>query len=353
MVLPAACQAYEVWIGTLGWQQRMHDHPNEWKRTAAMVEGLNVNWGPGVTDAGRLKPESRARVIAMLEIAKENASQVLPHRKGTIDDASEWRRPFDLANSMGYRLKHLYTYNGGKGRTWSAAEHGLLRSWLDRNGHGEVAIAFNARSGHGQLERPVIQGGGIECDLASWGENKGSRHELLRWMTDPSNPAMRGEKSIIHCHLNRGHASDPQDLVGVWAAARLMVRDVGRDVMNTPELREVFRSDKLVFAFFGGNWTSSGITLLPETKDENTYAESYTGLLLSLLEQRDRFEGRSGDFPSDDWCASFERNSGRFNAAGSHAGGGKGPEPSVATPPSKPEADDQAGPDSRALRMRE
>lgn len=99
-----------------------------------------------------------------------------------------------------------------------------------------------------------------------------------------------------------------------------MVRDIGRDVMNTPELKEAFRSDKIVFAFFGGNWTTPGISLLPETLDENTYAESYTGLLLSLLEQRDLFEGRSGDFPSDKQCNSFERDSGKLKASGSKSG---------------------------------
>jgi hypothetical protein len=179
----------------------------------------------------------------------------------------------------------------------------------------DVKIAFNARAGHRQLERPVIQGGGIECDLQSWKEDKGGRHELLRWMADPSNPAMRGEKTIIHCHLNFGHASDPKDLVDVWAAARMMVRDIGRDVMNTPELKDAFRSDRIVFAFFGGNWTTPEISLLPETLDENTYAESYTGLLLSLLEQRDLFEGRWGDFPSNEQCGSFKRDSVRSGAS--------------------------------------
>ena len=306
---PMNCQAYEVWMGTLGWQQKMHDHPEDWARTAALVEGLNVNWGRGMPDPGRLKPDFRDEVIAKFSKAKMKSSQVVPHGAGGITAQSEWQRAFDRADSMGYKLEHLYTYNGGKGKTWSEGEHELLRAWLDRNGHEGVKIAFNARAGHGQLERSVIQGGGIECDLQSWKDDKGGRHELLRWMADPSNPAMRGEKTIIHCHLNFGHPGNPKDLVDVWAAARMMVRDIGRDVMNTPELKDAFRSDNMVFAFFGGNWTTPEISLLPETLDETTYAESYTGLLLSLLEQRDLFEGRSGDFPSDDLCGSFKRDS--------------------------------------------
>ena len=302
-------------MGTLGWQQKMRDHPEEWARTAALVEGLNVNWSRGQTDPDRLKPDSRDEVIAMLSKAKMNASQVVPHGAGPITNESDWQRVFDRADSMGYKLVHLYTYNGGKGKTWSDGDHKQLRNWLDHNGHTDVKIAFNARAGHGQLERPVIQGGGIECDLQSWKDDKGGRHELLRWMADPNNAAMRGERTIIHCHLNFGHAGDPKDLVDVWAAARLMVRDIGRDVMNTPELKEAFRSDKVVFAFFGGNWTTPEIRLLPELSDENTYAESYTGLLLSLLEQRDLFEGRLGHFPSDEQCRSFERDSAGLRAA--------------------------------------
>jgi hypothetical protein len=312
------CQAYEVWMGTLGWQQKMHDRPEDWDRTAALVEGLNVNWARGQPDPDRLNRNLRDEVIAKFSKAKLNASQVLPHGNGAITDKNDWQRVFNLSDRMGYKLDHLYTYNGGKGNTWSEAEHKLLRAWLDRNAHKNVKIAFNARSGHGQLERPVIQGGGIECDLQSWKNDKGGRHDLLRWMADPNNPAMLGEKIIIHCHLNFGRPNDPKDLVDVWAAARMMVRDIGRDVMNTPELKDVFRSDKIVFAFFGGNWTTPEISLLPETKDENTYAESYTGLLLSLLEQRDLFEGRSGDFPSDDLCRSFKRDSAGLEAAESN-----------------------------------
>lgn len=333
-------------MGTLGWQQRMHDFPEQWARTAPLVEGLNINWGRGLPDPDRLKPDLRDAVIARFSKAKMNASQVVPHGDGPIRDDSEWQRAFDRADSMGYKLEHLYTYNGGRGKTWSGRDHALLRAWLDRNGHKDVKIAFNARSGHGQLERPVIQGGGIECDLQSWKDNKGGRHELLRWMADPNNPAMRGEKAIIHCHLNFGHASDPKDLADVWAAARMMVRDIGRDVMNTPELKEAFRSDKIVFAFFGGNWTTPEITLLPETTDENTYAESYTGLLLSLLEQRDLFEGRLGDFPSNEQCGSLKRDSVRLKASELRMSEQGGADQPAAAPKSKPEGIEKPKPES-------
>lgn len=342
------CQAYEVWMGTLGWQQKMHEHPADWNRTAALVEGLNVNWARGQEDPDRLKPEFRDKVIALFSKAKLNASQVVPHGNEPVTDGTDWQRAFDRADSMGYELKHLYTYNGGKGKTWSEDEHQILRSWLDRNGHEEVKIAFNARTGHGQLERPAIQGGGIECDLQSWKDNKGGRHELLRWMASPSNPAMRGEKTIIHCHLNFGHASDPKDLVDVWAAARMMVRDIGRDVMNTPDLKEAFRSDRIVFALFGGNWTTPQITLLPEISDENTYAESYTGLLLSLLEQRDLFEGRLGEFPRDDQCGSFKRDSTRSKASELRMSEIGGPDQPANAPESKLEGTEKPKPESDA-----
>ncbi len=333
-------------MGTLGWQQRMHDHPEDWIRTAALVEGLNVNWARGQADPGRLKPDFRDEVIGMFSKAKLNASQVVPYGNEPITQKSEWKQPFDRAESMGYKLEHLYTYNGGKGKTWSEDDHKILRAWLDQNGQKMVKIAFNARAGHGQLERSVIQGGGIECDLQSWKDNKGERHELLRWMANPSNPATRGEKTIIHCHLNFGHASDPKDLVDVWAAARLMVRDIGRDVMNTPELKEAFRSDKVVFNFFGGNWTTPEISLLPELSDDNTYAESYTGLLLSLLEQRDLFEGRSGEFPSDDQCKSFKRDAARLKASELKKGEKSGTDQPATAPKSKPEGTEKPKPES-------
>jgi hypothetical protein len=345
------CHAYEVWIGTLGWQQRMHEHPEDWARTAALVEGLNVNWGRGQKDPDRLNPVSRKDVISRFSKAKMNASQVLPHGIEPITNESDWQRAFDRADSMGYKLEHLYTYNGGKGKVWSESDHKLLRAWLDRKGHENVKIAFNVRAGHGQLERPVIQGGGIECDLQSWKDNKGGRHELLRWMANPNNPAMRGEKTIIHCHLNFGHASDPKDLVDVWAAARLMVRDIGRDVMNTPELKEAFRSDNFVFAFFGGNWTTPEIALIPETSAEDTYAETYTGLLLSLLEQRDLFEGHSGEFPSDDLCRSFKRDPAGLRAPELNRGKGGADDPAT-SPELTPEGKEESKPDFR-IKLRE
>lgn len=267
-------RAYEVWMGTLGWQQGMHDHPEQWFRTAELVEGLNVNWAPGLKGGDRLKKELRKEVVAKFTKAKNHAYQVVPHGNGPVTDGKEWERSFGRADDCGYKLEYLYTYSSGPGKSWKEAEHETLRKWLDQNDHADTRIAFNGRSGTCPLERPVVKGNGIECDLRSWKENKGERHELLRWMADPDNAATQGEKIIIHCHLNFGHGSNVSDLVDAWAGARLMVRDVGRDVMNTEALKQVFRSDRLVFAFFGANWATPEISMLPETKDEDTYAES-------------------------------------------------------------------------------
>jgi len=307
IVVPSHASGYEVWMGTLGWQQGMHETPEQWANTAALVEGLNVNWARGQDDPNRLNRDDRAEVIAMFTKAKLHASQVVPHGDGPITAQSDWQRSFDLAQAYGYTLEYLYTYSSGPGKSWKPQEHETLRAWLDANDHADVKIAFNARSGHDVLERPVIDGNGIECDLTSWKENKGNRHELLRWMADPNNPATQGEKIVIHCHLNFGKVTNREDLVDVWAAARMMVRDIGRDVMNTPELKEVFASDRLVFAFFGGDWSTPEISLLPETLNDTTYAESYTGLLLSLIEQRPMFEAETGAFPTDEQCHSFAR----------------------------------------------
>ncbi|MGQ9505368.1 MAG: hypothetical protein ACUVQR_10715 [Thermogutta sp.] len=304
---PLPVVSYEVWIGTLGWQQDMVTRPDEWARTAELVEGLNVNWARGQKDDNRLDSSRRGEVIARLTKARNHAYQVLPHGAGPITAEKDWQGIFDRASQYGYTLEYLLTYSSGPGKIWKPAEHELLRKWLDQHGHSNTKIAFIARSGHGTLERSVVQGNAIECDLTSWKENKGGRHELLRWMADPSNPATKGEKIFIHCHLNYGQANNEADLVDVWAGARLMVRDIGRDVLNTEELRKVFQSDRLVFCFFGGNWTTRHIALLPELVDERTYAQSYTGLLLSLIEQRDLFEGRFGSFPSDAQCRSTDR----------------------------------------------
>lgn len=302
-----SARGYEVWMGTLGWQQGMQDHPEQWTRTAKSVEGLNVNWAPGQKGGERLNKKFRKDVVARLAKAKNHAYQVIPHGGGPVTADSDWERTFSRAESYGYTLEYLYTYSAGRGKSWKDKDHEILREWLDGHDHKDVKIAFNGRSGQGVLERPVVGGNGIECDLTSWKENKGGRHELVRWMADPMNAATQGEKIIIHCHLNYGHASNQSDLDDVWEGARRMVRDFGRDVMNTEELKEVFRSDRLVFAFFGGNWATPEISMLPEAKDDATYAESYTGLLLSLIEQREMFEAESGEFPDDGQCKSFAR----------------------------------------------
>lgn len=307
LYVPMHSHGYEVWMGTLGWEKAMKTSPEQWTGTAAAVDGLNVNWAPGKNSPNRLRPADRKAVIGRFTKAKDHAYQVLPHGTGAKTEGKEWQRSFGRAAEYGYKLEYLYTYSAGPGKNWKTEEHEILRRWLDHNGHADVKIAFNGRSDHSVLERPTVQGNGIECDLTSWKENKGGRHELLRWMADPKNAATKSEKIIIHCHLNFGKSSNQADLVDAWAGARLMVRDIGRDVLNTEALREVLRSDRLVFAFFGTTWDTAEISLLPETKDRNTYAESYTGLLLSLVEQRDLFEGRSGSFPSDEQCKSFVR----------------------------------------------
>ncbi len=307
LYLPLHSYGYEIWMGTLGWEKEMVTSPEAWAGTAAAVDGLNVNWAPGKNNPNRLSLADRKAVIERFTRAKNHAYQVVPHGDTRKTDESEWERTFSRAKEFGYKLDYLYTYSSGPQKNWKPEEHDILRKWLDNNGHAEVKIAFNGRSGRGVLERPTVQGNGIECDLTSWKENKGERHELLQWMADPQNAATKGEKIVIHCHLNFGKSSTQADLVDAWAGARLMIRDISRDIFNTKALQEVFRSDRLVFAFFGENWRTPEITLLPETKDTITYAESYTGLLLSLVEQRALFEGRTGTFPTDEQCKSFTR----------------------------------------------
>src|SRR4030042_1217395 len=105
----------------------MYDNPGEWARTAALVDGLNVNWAPGLKDNNRLNKTFRDAVIARFTKAQRHAYQVVPHGNGPVTPDNDWRGIFSRADAYGYNLEYLYTYSSGPGKNWQANEHELLR----------------------------------------------------------------------------------------------------------------------------------------------------------------------------------------------------------------------------------
>jgi hypothetical protein len=229
-----------------------------------------------------------------------------PASSSPVTTNSDFSGPFNTASNYGYTIESIYTYNAGTGQTWKEDEHLILRDWLDTHGHADVKVAFNARAGTSQLTRPVIEAQGIECDLTSFNDNKGGRFETLQWMA--TNSATAGEQFGLHCHCNFAQGVVEPDGVGRWVWARRTVRNVARDILNTPAMLAEFRTNRMTFAFFAADFSDpTEMLLLPETQDGGTYGETYTGLLLSIIEQRAWFEGLLGGFPTDADCENFAR----------------------------------------------
>jgi len=295
--LGTECRAYEIWAGTQNFVQEMVTNPGGWDLTAQKMAGLNCNWA--TVD---LNADDRDEVIDMFATAGNHAYQVQNHPHGPITTNNEWSTAFDRADMWHYHLDYLYIYSSGGDQVYTEPEVQIMRNWLDNNGHADCKIAYNGRNigNTEELGWPLIKGAGIENDPARWLEEGDTRAELLQWIANPTNAATAGEMCVLHTKL-RG-LNDETNAVTVYNDCRKWVRYINRDVLTN---RASFvQSNKFVFTIFG----KTGVPSMPETTNGDTqYVKTAFGLWLSLAEQKSKFSGLLGAWPTDAECESVNR----------------------------------------------
>ncbi len=294
--LSTDCRAYEIWAGTQNFTPDMVSNPAGWSLTARKMKGMNINWA-----IVALGPNDRAAVSDMFRTANNHAYQVQNHPVGPIPANAEWSTAFDRATAWNYNLDYLYIYSSGGDQRYIESEVQIMRNWLDNNGHADVKIAFNGRNigSTEELGWPLIEGSGIENDPSRWLSSGDTRAQLLQWIANPGNAATAGERCVLHTKL-RG-LNDQEDIT-VWTDVRKFTRYINQVVLGN---RPAFvQSNQFAFTFFG---KTGALEFMPETTSATQYARTTTGLWLSLQEQKAKFSGLSGAYPTDAECDSTAR----------------------------------------------
>jgi hypothetical protein len=273
---------------------------DQWDLTAAGIMGLNTNLGDGQRPREeRNTDETWQANIAAFVHGKDNGMTPFPRTKYEFPDMPEGMTRstleekmtsfFKEANAYGYNIGSFMLYNNavsGASASYSEEDIQNVRDWLDENGHADVELFFNLRAyknaALGRAKNPNIAGVVLEAAPALWYSNKGNRQTLLNWLANEE-PLVADKKIIFQIPV---HAI-PSEL-SIYQETRRLVRWFSSDEMlgNTDFIR---RDDVVIMPVV----YSPTLPFYPEmSADGNTYADTQTGIALSLIEQKDLFEGR-------------------------------------------------------------
>jgi hypothetical protein len=281
-------------------------YTNTWTNTAAQVMGLNINLAPcklapSPTTAQWQTIFNQFQHIdgSFAPIARSNFGPTGPHPTTTITNIIDQK--FANAATYGYALGNLMFYNNAVNGTnygWTTNEVQQMRDYLDSLGHTNVGLLYDDRSFSAGEQawdnNPLVTGILLECGAGGWFANAGNRTNLLRWLWTNSATA---NKQII---FQIPDYSSTDGTTNKYMADRLLLQWLGTQIMDF----DFMRSSRVVFmpVTYGSAW------FYPETASPNCYTNTMTSLVLSLIEQKDLFEGR-GRIPTVADAFSFYRNS--------------------------------------------
>jgi len=291
---PLKAHAYQVWTSTCKTPKIVLTYPEQWSVVAAGVQGLNVNFAPGSVE----KPsgDQWKQILARYTSAHTNTYQPWAHPDEPYTDLLAGRfmaKILKRAADWGYSVNYIMLYDKGNENEagkkhiskWTATEVQQFRAWLDQHGDARIKLIYNARSFNSRklLENPAIAAGLNEGSTEYWKSNKAGRQDLLKWFT--TNPLTRNKEFFFQITVHHDFDKD------AYAATRLMVRSVSADILKTTNW---IRTDKAIFLPMTYEDYPARFPFLPETTPAgDAYGGSMSGLLCSLVEQRDLFEGRS------------------------------------------------------------
>ncbi|WP_139959658.1 hypothetical protein [Flavicella sediminum] len=300
---------YKVWLGTTCTPKNAILKPETWSRTAKLVEGLNVNNTPVLPAAGTpsegeesLSTAQFNQLIQSFDLGNKNGfipiprtffkSAAFPERADLIPFLENKFRDIDAA---GYSINGIMFFDnfigssseasGGVAYVWTEEEALTMRTWLDAN-RPNVKLYYNARNfslkDRNWCENPLVDNVVIEAKPTLWYENKGSRQDLLKWLwTNPKTIHKRVIFQVPVHPLSENPYGDPNSFQQI----REWVRWLGADLMGI----EFLRSSRVVLMPVTYN---PAFTFYPETSNNGAnYSNTMTGIALSLIEQKNLFQG--------------------------------------------------------------
>lgn len=303
---------YEVWMGTHLSTKTMAETPSAWANTAAKLEGININRAPHDTD-----PASNANWQSMIsrytnadkkmsEIARVSVSknpEVVNESAFTAIDAL-LSQSLQEARNYNFKLNYLMFYDEAgtyQGATylynWTVTEVRHIREWLDANGHADIELIYDVRN-NSQANRdwalnPLVNHIMIEASTTSFLGNTNNQITFLEWFW--GNAITKDKRLFLQIPRT-------QDSISQYAGTRRLALMLG-GLLGYNETG--IRSSRLVFQPVTYN---DRYPYLPETLSNGvSYTNTLTSICLSLIEQRNLFEGRLDRLPNLADANSFNR----------------------------------------------
>ena len=313
---------YEVWIGTSCTPKNAALKPETWSKTAILVTGLNINTAdikPTIgTPSENEEPCSGTdwkKIFKVYGTAAQNGmvplprsavkSETYPARK-TIGESLQVK--ITQGYNLGYGIGSIMIYdnamtvNGDRVLfNWTSDEIYEIRNWLDSNGHTDISIMYDARNNSKAVKdkcsHPAIGDILLEAEPSKWYENAGSRQELLKWLTSDSKT--KDKRYVFQIPLS-GFNEPFGNPSGFQQLRRWMIW-LGTELMDM----KFMCSNKVVI--LPVTYNDPTFTFYPETDDDGHYANTLTGLVLSLIEQKSLFEGLDTHLPTQADADSYVR----------------------------------------------
>lgn len=295
--------AYEVWIGTHLMRSSDATNLSTWELAASQVDGININRAPHDTDPAS-NNEYRT-IFAQFTNARSTITE-FARSQATRDPAktdelafpsiaARLEEIFNFESSFGYDLTAIMFYDerGTFQGTeylyeWTDIEIQYLRDWLDQNGHADVELKWNVRNNSVRnrqiAAKSIVDSVEIEASTTALLNNTNNQITFFTWFWN--NPAT-ANKSIA---LQIPRTLDSLNQIrGTRRVAQMLggIIGYGEDGM---------RSDRLIFLPVTYN---DDYEFAPETINNGTsYTNTLSSIALSLIEQRELFEGRLAALPT-------------------------------------------------------
>jgi hypothetical protein len=314
---------YEIWLGTHASPKSAIKNRSSWEQTAKLVEGLNIHKSPvklankKINREETLNSKDFKSFINIFEIGSANGiieagrtgwkCDAFPDRSDLEDYLEE---KFKTIDAGGYTVKGIMFFDNFIGSnskaskgvvySWTEYEVQRMRDWLDVN-RPNVILYWNARNFYKTSKNwcanDLVDGIFLEGNPSKWYENKGKRQELLKWLW--SNDKTKHKQLVFQVPVSS--IKETKSGPTAFQQVRLWVKWLGVDFMGL----DFLRSNQVVIMPVTYN---PAFKFYPETrKSGKIYANTMTGITLSLLEQKNLFQGVIGT-PTIEAIESNKRN---------------------------------------------
>ncbi|QTN30773.1 hypothetical protein HZ994_11475 [Akkermansiaceae bacterium] len=302
----ANVSAYEVWMGTHLMRSSDASNLSEWSLAASQMDGININRAPNDTEPASnndwrtIFKQFSNRKHSMSEVARSEVTRnpVSVDELAYDDIDQRLSEIFGFENTFGYDLDILMFYNErGTYRgveylyEWTQKEVQHMREWLDTNGRADVRLMWNVRNNSVEnqnwAKNPLVDLVEIESSTTAFLANTNNQITFFTWFW---NNSVTKNKEIA-LQMPRVLPGDPLDQ---FQGSRRVAKKVG-DIIGYGE--DGMRSNRLIFMPVTYN---DNYLYRPETVSNGTsYTDTMTSICLSLIEQRQLFEGRLPQLPTN------------------------------------------------------